>query len=217
MQTKLLFFAALGLLILICNTKKPGYDEESLTEPGIFLSVKAKATNQGANFEVTITNHTQKTYKSLVSLFCFHYKNLKGFPERLTDNFAHTYVIIGGKPVLVANLAVKDTSARMREALVEGCTDEFPLVHNEWAEKQGGVIEQSIDAAYTILTSSHDDRKVIVHWTPGRSFLSNREIPCIHADPCFGDLAPGKSITVYGELIFTRAPLEQIMNEFPIK
>ena len=89
--------------------------------------------------------------------------------------------------------------------------------YNWWAEKMGGFIEKRIDAAYTILTSSHDDRKIIVHWTPGKSFLSNRAIPCIHADPCWGDLAPGKSITVYGELIFTRAQLEEIINEFPIK
>jgi hypothetical protein len=81
----------------------------------------------------------------------------------------------------------------------------------------GGFIEQRIDAAYTILTAAHDDRIVIVHWSPGKNLLSNSAIPCIHADPCMGDLAPGESRTVYGEIIFTRSPLKRIINEFPIK
>lgn len=199
------------------DSTEAGYYVESLTEPGVFLSVKAKAINQRASFEVTITNRTEKMFKSIISLFCFQYKNLKGFSGYMADNFSHTYIILNGKLVSVASLVVKDTSARARMAQVHGCIDEYPLVHNEWAEKMGGFIEKRIDAAYTILTSSHDDRKIIVHWTPGKSFLSNRAIPCIHADPCWGDLVPRKSITVYGELIFARAPLEQIMNEFPIK
>ena len=113
----------------------------------------------------------------------------------------------------MAKQSVKNPNAIARMAQVKGCVDE----HNWWAEKMGGFIEQRIDAAYTILTAAQDDRKVIVHWTPGKNFLSNAVIPCIHADPCMGDLAPGESRTVYGELIFTSAPLKQIINEFPIK
>jgi hypothetical protein len=48
---------------------------------------------------------------------------LKGFPERLTDNFDHTYVIIGG-PVLVANLKVQDSSAIACSAQVKDCPNE---------------------------------------------------------------------------------------------
>lgn len=120
---------------------------------------------------------------------------------------------MNGKPVSVASLVVNDTNAVARMAQVKDCKDE----HNWWAIKMGGFIEQRMDAAYTILTSAHDDRKVIVRWTPGKNFLSNAAIPCIHADPCMGDLAPGKSVTVHGELIFTRVPLEQIMIKFPVK
>lgn len=189
------------------------YAVESMTEPGIFFSVKAQTNKQRATFEVSIANSSEKALNSIRPLFCFQYNLLKGFPGKLSDNFSHTYIIMNGKPVSVASLPVKDTNAIARMAQAKDCTDE----HNWWAEKMGGFIEQRMDAAYTILTAANDDRKVIVHWTPGKNFLSNAAIPCIHADPCMGDLAPGKSITVYGELIFTRVPLEQIMKKFPVK
>lgn len=195
------------------DSTEANYEVESLTEPGVFFAVKAKATNEKAAFEMSITNHSEKMLNSIRPLFCFQYNLLKGFPGKQSDNFSHTYIITNGKPVLVASLVVNDTNAVARMAQVKDCKDE----HNWWAIKMGGFIEQRMDAAYTILTSAHDDRKVIVRWTPGKNFLSNAAIPCIHADPCMGDLAPGKSVTVHGELIFTRVPLEQIMIKFPVK
>lgn len=189
------------------------YAVESLTEPGIFLAVKARADKQRATFEMSITNHSQKTLNSIRPLFCFQYNLLKGFPQKNTDNFSHTFVIVNGKPVDVSGIDVKNKNAYPRMAQVKSCADK----HNWWAEQMGGFIEQPIDGAYTILTSVHDDRKVILKWTPGKNFLSNAAIPCIHADPCIGDLAPGKSTTVFGELIFTRLPLERTIKEFAIK
>lgn len=189
------------------------YAVESLTEQGVFFSVSAQANRQVATFEMTITNRSDKTLNSVRPLFCFQYNLLKGFPARLSDNFEHTFTIVDGKPVSIADQSVKNQDAIARMAQVNGCSDE----HNWWAEEMGGFIEQRLDAAYTILTSAHDDRKVIVHWMPGKNFLSNAFIPCIHADPCIGGLSPGESRTVLGELIFTRASLEQIINDFPIK
>jgi hypothetical protein len=195
------------------DSTEANYAVESTTEPGVFFSVKSKSTDQRARFEMSITNRSEKMLKSIRPMFCFQYNLLKGFPEKNTDNFTHTFIIINGKLVSVADLGVKNPGAIARMAQVSSCADE----HNWWAEKMGGFIEQRIDAAYTILTAAHDDRIVIVHWSPGKNLLSNSAIPCIHADPCMGDLAPRESRTVYGEIIFTRSPLKRIINEFPIK
>jgi hypothetical protein len=189
------------------------YSVESITEPGVFFSVKAMSRGQYATFEMNITNHSEKILNSLRPMFCYQYNLLKGFPARLTDNFAHTFIVVNGKLVSVAGLAVKNSNAMARMAQVKDCKDE----HNWWAEEMGGFIQQRMDVAYTVLTSASDDRKVILRWTPGKNLLSNSYIPCIHADPCMGDLATGDSKTVKGELIFTRVPLKQIINEFPIK
>ncbi len=189
------------------------YAVESITEPGVFFSVTARATDQRADFEMTITNHSQKLLHSIRPMFCYQYNLLKGYPAKLSDNFAHTYIVINGKLVPVAGLAVKNPQAVARMAQVGGCKDE----HNWWAEEMGGFIVKRMDAAYTVLTAKDDDRKVILHWYPGKNLLTNGAIPCIHADPCFGDLAPGETKTVRGELIFTRAPLKQVLKEFNIK
>jgi len=187
------------------------YSVESISEPAVFFSVKAMATGQRATFEMIIMNHSAKMLHSIRPLFCFQYNLLKGFPGRLTDNFAHTFIIVKGKLTSVAGLVVEDSNAIARMAQVKDCKDE----HNWWAEKMGGFIEQRMDAAYTVLTSANDDRKVILRWTPGKNLLTNAYIPCIHADPCMGDLAPGESKTVHGELIFTDASLKEILKKFP--
>ena len=61
------------------------------------------------------------------------------------------------------------------------------------------------------------DRKMVVFWTPGKNLLSNPAIPCIHADPYFGDLKPGESRSARGVLIFTRTSLEKLVEELAEK
>ena len=38
-------------------------------------------------------------------------------------------------------------------------------------------------------------------------------IPCFHADPYFGTLAPGESAEVSGGILFTEEPLEEAMKK----
>ena len=195
------------------DSSEAKYEVESITEPGVFFSVKAKATGQDAKFEMTITNRSGKILNSIRPMFCYQYNLLKGFPAKFSDNFEHTFIVINGKPVPVAGLTVKNPQAVARMAQVGSCKNE----HNWWAEEMGGFIDQRMDAAYTILTAKDDDRKVVLHWFPGKNLLTNSAIPCIHADPCIGDLAPGESRTVQGELIFTHASLNQVIKQFNVR
>ena len=110
-----------------------------------------------------------------------------------------------GEACLV-DLAVDRPEAYARMAQVAGCPDE----HNWWAEKMGGFIEAPMDMAFTAVAAIADDRVVAVFWTPGKCLLSNQAIPCIHADPYYGDLPPGESRSARGMVIFTRAPLEAL-------
>jgi hypothetical protein len=189
--------------------KEAGYSAESLTAPGVFLEVKARASDDRVNFEMTITNRSDVYLKSIGPLFCFQYHHLKGFPSARTDNFAHTFILLDGKIVALKDINVKSPEAIARMAQVKDCKDEA----NWWAEKMGGMIEPRIDVALTALTSSNDDRKVVLSWSPGKSILSNTVIPCIHADPCIGDLAHGESRTIRGTLMFTRESLEAAVRK----
>ena len=89
------------------NRTTAGYSVESLLEPGVFISVKGRAESDRVNFKMTITNHSTVFLKSIGPLFCFQYHHLKGFPAKNTDNFAHTFVVIDGKPVALKDLKVK--------------------------------------------------------------------------------------------------------------
>lgn len=191
------------------NGTSAGYDVESVLAPGVRLKVKARAGKDRVNFEMTITNNSPVFLESIGPLFCFQYHHLKGFPAKRSDNFAHTFIVMDGKPVALKDIKVDTMDAVARMAQVKDCKYE----NNWWAEKMGGMIDQRIDVALTALTSSSDDRKVIVSWTPGKSILSNTVIPCIHADPCIGDLAQGESRTVRGVLIFTRDPVDTVIKQ----
>lgn len=185
------------------------YAVESLTEPGVFFGFTARAAGGRARFEMSITNRTTKTLQSIRPLLCFQYHRLRGFPAANSDNFAHTFVLVGGEPVAVASLPVQRPKAYARMAQVGGCPDR----HNWWAEEMGGFVEQPLDRALTVLTAAEDDRKVLAVWKPGKNLLTNAAIPCIHADPCFGDLSPGEARTVHGELLFTTAPLSEAIAQ----
>ena len=56
------------------------------------------------------------------------------------------------------------------------------------------MIESPLDIALTAVQGI-DGRKLILFWNPGKNLLSNRAIPCIHADPYLGDLEPGASVS----------------------
>lgn len=185
------------------------YSVESLSEPGVFIDVTACTSTDRVYFEMTITNRSEVFLKSISPLFCFQYHHLKGFSSAGTDNFAHTYIIIDEKPVALKDISVQTPEAIARMAQVKSCADES----NWWAEKMGGMIDQRIDLALVALTSSSDNRKVIVSWSPGKSILSNTVIPCIHADPCIGDLAKGESRTIKGTMIFTSDPLDSVIRK----
>ena len=189
------------------------YEVESIAEPGVFFSVRAHAEGEQALFEMTIKNRSQITLKSIRPLICYQYHSLKGFHETRSNNFANVFIAIKGKPVALKDLTVERPEAYARMAQVKGCPDE----HNWWAEKMGGLIEEQMDMAFTALTASGDNRKVIVFWTPGKNLLSNSAIPCIHADPYFGDLSPGESRSALGLLFFTRRPLAELIKELAAK
>src|SRR5687768_7937615 len=51
------------------DSTEANYDVESLTEPGVFLSVKARTVKQRAMFEVTIMNRSKKMLRSIRPMF----------------------------------------------------------------------------------------------------------------------------------------------------
>jgi hypothetical protein len=180
-------------------------DVESPSAPGVRVQGMAKAAGRD-RIEVTmrITNGGKIPLATVKPLYCFQYRELAGFPQWV-DNFQHTYVLVNGKPVALADVPTKSAQAKVKGGTVTGCEQH----DNGFAEKQGGLIEGGVEAAIAAVESLDGKRKVVVAWSPGKSILSNANIPCLHADPSYGTIEPGQSAEAKGILLFTEGPLDE--------
>jgi hypothetical protein len=184
-------------------------DVDSPTAEGVHVKAVAKVT--GADrIEITfrIQNNGKIPLGTIIPLFCSHYRYLTGFPQ-YTGNFRHTYVLFRGKPTALADIPTQRADADVKGAPVIGC----PQRGDWFAAKHGGYIEAGVDAALTAVAALDGKRKLIVAWTPGKSMLSNANIPCIHADPYFGTIPPGEAREAKGLYLFTTDSLAQLLPE----
>ncbi len=189
--------------------RSANYEIESLELPGVKVRATAVAQSDRARLSLTIQNGSEKTLKNVKPLLCFWYAKLTGFPGKLSDNFEHTYVVMDGKPVTLASIPTENPEARAKVAYVRGCNQHDC---DKFAKSRGGLIERDIDLGLIAVTDRDGKHKAVIRFTPGKSILSNRVIPCAHADPFFGTLAPGESAEATGEILFTEDPLDRIIT-----
>jgi hypothetical protein len=189
-------------------------DVESPATPGVWIKASGKVAGpERIEFVFAITNKTARPLVTINPLYCHQYASLTGFPQRAGQprqpfpNFEHVYALTQGRVIRMSAVSTRDPQSRVRGANVVGC----PQPENPFAENHGGRLPSPVDAAISAVTSLDGSRKLILAWTPGKSFLSNAEIPCIHADPYYGTIQPGKSAQARGVLILTEKPLEPEM------
>jgi hypothetical protein len=181
---------------------------ESPSAPGVRIEAEAKAVGKDrVEITVRILNGGKIPLPAVKPLYCFHYRELSGFPQWV-DNFKHTYVLRGGKPVALAEVPTKSAQAKVKGGTIAGCDQH----DNGFAEKQGGLIDGGVDAAVAAVEALDGRRKVLVAWSPGKSILSNANIPCLHADPYYGTIEPGQSAEAKGVLLFTEGPLDEAFS-----
>ncbi len=186
--------------------KKASYRVESPALPGVFVESSATVLTDnelpvdvtGIRMSMKIRNKGNDTLPVVRTLFCMQYGGLEGFPKAGQDNFSHNFIVMGGKLTSLATLPVENPDASFRGCVVKGCPQ-----RDTRAEKQGGLIGQDMDLALSVVTSADNSRKLIVWWTPGKSMIANARIPCMHADPYFGNLKPGDQAAAEGYILFT--------------
>jgi hypothetical protein len=194
--------------------KQASYEVESPYEKGVIIQAFARLATadelppgtSGVHLSMRITNGSPRPLPTIRPLLCLQYRGLTGFPAWI-GNFKHTFILIGGKPVALADLPTADPNTTFKGCVVQGCPQ-----RDTRAEVQGGLIKQDMDAAISAIESLDGKRKLITWWTPGKSMISNTNIPCLHADPYFGTLAPGATTSAEGLLLFTDHDLSPIMT-----
>jgi hypothetical protein len=183
---------------------------ESPHEPGVTVEARLTAQASQAVLWMKVTNGSEKKLPRVKPLLCFQYKKLSGFPQGLDDNFQYTYVVIDGKLTRLADLRTARPDPQAMVAYAKGCSQHDC---DKFANSRGGLIAEEIDAAVAAVTAKDGGRKVVLGFAPPKSMLSNAFIPCLHADPLLGDLAPGGSAEASGVIVFTEGDLNRTVRE----
>ena len=160
--------------------------------------------------DVHIINKTERvTLGAIRPLYCHQYQPLKGFPQ-WQQNLEHTFFVRGGRPVPLSEIATATEGARVKAGSVRGSPQQKD---SPFAEGQGGWIEEGVDASVVVVTSVDGRRALVVGWTPGKSAFTNSVIPCVHADPYYGDIRPGESREAREVLILTEEDPAKVVKE----
>ncbi len=200
--------------IISPDGKQASYRVQSLALTDVFVESFARVMNdrdfpfdaQGVHVAMRIINHGSQTLPVIRPLICNQFRDLTGFPQRHHD-FQNNYIVIDDRVTSLADLPTENLNTTFKGCVVEGCPQ-----RDTRAEKNGGLIEQDMDAALSVVTSLDQKRKVIFWWTPGKSMIANSFIPCIHADPFFGSLKPGEEAYAEGLILFTEGNIKPIVK-----
>ena len=195
--------------------RQASYRVESPHEPGVIVEAFARLAHSeevpegttGVYLAMRITNTGERTLPTVRPLLCFQYRGLTGFPAWI-DNFKHSYLVFDGQLKAIADLPTEKPDTSFKGCVVKGCPQ-----RDTRAERQGGLIEEDMDLALSVVESLDGKRKLVVWWTPGKSMITNAAIPCIHADPYFGTLEPGQSAFAEGLALFTEGDLGPVIKE----
>lgn len=193
--------------------KSARYDAESIPGRGVEgVTVRATARVVEPNrvrLGLTIANNSSKTLHDVKPLLCFQYKGLAGFPQSSKENFKYTYVVLGGRIMALADVATENPDATAKAAPVQGVKP----YRFAFSKKRGGYIDKPLDLGLSVITSRDDARAVILHAPIGKSVLSNKYIPCLHADPYFGHVEPGQQVKRIVNVVFAGADWRRVVNE----
>ena len=200
--------------IISPDGKQASYRVQSLELEDVYVESFARVMHnedfpfdaQGVHVAMRIINHGSKTLPVIRPLICNQFKGLTGFPQRHHD-YQHNHIVIDDQITALSDLPTENLETTFKGCVVEGCQQ-----RDTRTEKNGGLIEQDMDAALSMVTSLDQKRKVIFWWNPGKSMIANSFIPCIHADPYFGTLKPGEEAYAEGLIIFTEGKPESIIN-----
>lgn len=162
---------------------------------------------RGVKLGMRIRNSGSETLPVIRPLICVQYSGLTGFPGRRDHNFEHSFIMVDGKLKALSDFVTARSNTTFKGCVVKGCPQ-----NDTRSENEGGLIQQKMDLALSVVTAAGSERKIIIWWTPGKSMIANENIPCMHADPYFGTLEPGEEAYAEGVIIFTDQDPGQVIS-----
>lgn len=193
-------------------------DVESATMPGAFVKAEGKVVaDDRIEMTFAITNRSETVLGAVQALYCLHYAGLTGFPgpcrtpeeQEQCDNFGYIFTTRNEASIPISSLEVEKPEIVRRAATVRGCSQDD---YSNFKFTEGGYIQEGLERAIIGVTSRDGAKKFVFGWTPGKSMLSNAYIPCVHADPFYGDIPPGETREAKAVLIFTEGSFDEAVK-----
>ena len=171
-----------------------GIAYERVLPNGVAFGGKITRARSGVDLELFIRNRSDELVSDITLQTCFFLRAIKEFAAYTADN---KFVHAPGRGWLPFGEAHK----------LEGTTGRVRL---GW--RSGPKIA---DLPIMVTVSSTGKRLVACTWLSDTySLITNPGHPCMHADPAFADLPPGKSATIHGKLLFFDGSLTEFDREF---
>lgn len=195
--------------------KQASYRVESPFLKNVFVEAFARVAPEvelpsnamAVKLAMRIINHGSDTLPVIRPLICMQYNGMNGFSKDSKNHYKHNYIVVDGELKALSDLPTDNPNTTFKGCVVKGCSQ-----HDTRSEVTGGLIEEEMDLALSVLTSVDENRKVIIWWTPGKSMIANANIPCLHADPYVGTANPGDEVLAEGILVFMEGDVEPVVK-----
>ena len=184
-------------------------------EDGMRLSVQLRAQDDEVRVTTEFTNGSPTAVNLLEPCFCLRLDAMGELttPEDKADHLNRTFVIIGGRPVPMAEVSEGVAEAH-RAANPKrhwtGCT-----VRGERREPEYWWLSPShvADCGLIATESPAGGRWIAFAWERTRLLFTNTQCPCVHAQPVFDDCPPRRTVRAEGRIVFFEGTLDQLIRQ----
>ena len=178
--------------------------EHVVEQKQITIAASVEPTDDGFLTSMSVTNHSDQSWQNVVGIVCLL---LGTAPDFADPDRTRTWFRAGGKLQSFADSQMVGGQPPFRMSLVRGMkqVDRTERHRNKW-----GFTRQDCDDGVVAVTSPDGNQVLAMTWQQVHHLQLNAcgAYCCIHANPAFGDMAPGEQRTIRGAILLTRESLE---------
>ena len=173
------------------------------------LTVSVERIKRGWLGSLTVGNRTDEPWPEVVCPVCLLLRASGGFED---NDWKRTYYRSGGKYLAYHGRKTDGGRDIYRMSLVKGRKQ---IERTERHRKKWGFTKQLSDDGIIAVVSPDQSTVLTTTWKPTHHLQANlkRTFSCIHANPYFGRIEPGKSRTLRGCVLLTPGSLDDAWRE----
>lgn len=173
---------------------------------GIELSLEAWTGADEVTFRYVIRNNTDSTVEPHTGS-CFMLWTAPYFIDRRQER---TFIWVDQKPVALSSIppTPKDRKRWPYAVIGVGAVKEFEETNTRWMRPTAA------DHGLVCVTSQDGAKTMGLAWGPAHTIFARSTIPCLHSEPTYPQVPPGKAVQATGKLYFSDDGIEAIRKRF---